>query len=150
MKNTMYQSHSFGRQHFSPMFALSAHARFPNSPKVLLVEDNAMARYAEQLILESLGCEVITAEDGEQGLQSFHSKLQAVILDIDLPGISGMTVAKTIRKHNAQVPIIACTNSQRFSESEYLSAGFDLVLEKPMRIEQVYMSLVSCLHQQVH
>ena len=135
---------------YSPLFALSTDHQFSPSPKILLVEDNRLARNAEQLMLESLGCEVIAAETGEQGLKLFDAQFDAVIVDIDLPGISGLEVAQAIRKNHPILPIIACTSANRFSEEAYKAAGINLVLEKPMRIEQMYHCLASYWHQVVH
>lgn len=148
MENITYTSRSYD-QKLSSLFALSANSRFSNNPKILLVEDNFLARQAEQLILESLGCEVTAAQDGEEGLRFFHSGLQAVVLDIDLPGISGMTLAKKIRRIEPHMPIIACTSNCKCSQEDYLNAGIDLVLEKPMRIENTYVSLVPYMRQRV-
>ena len=149
MENITYYT---GHSKCPPLFALSPSCAKATEgrPKILLVEDNSIARTAEKLILESLGCEVVTAKDGEEGLKYFNSKLQAVVLDIDLPGISGITVAQAIRKNNFNIPIIACTSSHRFSEAEYVNAGINLVLEKPMRIKKTYTSLMSYMQQQVH
>lgn len=135
---------------YSPLFALSTHHQFSPSPKILLVEDNHLARNAEKLMLESLGCEVTAVETGEQGLRYFNAQFDAVIIDIDLPGISGIEVAKAIRSNHFSVPIIACTSANRFSKEVYKAAGINLVLEKPMRIEQTYHCLASYLRRVVH
>ena len=148
MENILYSFRKIKPQ--PPLMALSTPTQFLDQPKVLLVEDNALAAIAGKIMLESLGCEVILAETGEDGLEKFSDQLQAVVLDIDLPDISGIEIAKTIRKNNSKIPLIACTSSYRFSEEDYFQAGFNLVLEKPMRLEKIYVCLASYLQQRVH
>ena len=126
-----------------PLCALSSQASFVASPKILLVEDNALARHAEQLLLETLGCSVVAAGSGEEGLKIFNAQFNAVVLDIDLPGISGLTVAKTIRSKQLTLPLIACTGNTLIDAAGYKKAGFDFVLQKPMRLAEI-----SCFLQQ--
>ena len=148
MENTLYSLKKIKSQ--PPLMALSTPRQFVDQPAVLLVEDNAMAATAGKMMLESLGCEVLLAENGEEGLEKFSDQLQAVVLDIDLPDISGIEIARAIRKNNPTMPLIACTSSCQFSEEDYFQAGFNLVLEKPMHLEKIYVCLAGYLQQRVH
>ncbi|MFH1315422.1 MAG: response regulator [Candidatus Uhrbacteria bacterium] len=89
--------------------------------KILLVEDNpAMSKvYRNRLVSE--GFEVITAEDGEQGIDKIRSeKPELVLLDLIMPKIDGFGVLEEIRKDKKynKIPIIVLSNLGQASDLE--------------------------------
>lgn len=149
MENVVYTPKSKNKQSL-PLFAASTNMQFLHHPKVLLVEDNLIARQAGQFILESLGCEVTVAKDAEEGLRLFHTHFQAVVLDIDLPGISGVSLARILRDHEPDLPLIACSSSGRYTEEVCYEAGINVFLAKPMRVEEIFSTLASLLRHKKH
>jgi DNA-binding response OmpR family regulator len=80
----------------------------PEEPaaRILMVEDDAVIREATQLTLERHGYDVTTAEDGLEAIESFEKiHPDAVMLDIMLPGLDGISVCRRIRE-TSTVPIV--------------------------------------------
>ncbi len=102
--------------------------------KVLLVEDDRSNRKYEQWLLEDLGCEVTAVADAEMALYTLsREQPDLVLLDILLPGESGLALGRHIRASGgvfAKVPMIAVTYADM--DREVLAeAGFDGFLPKP-------------------
>jgi two-component system, response regulator, stage 0 sporulation protein F len=91
-----------------------AHYR-ARTPRVLLVEDDLLAKEALAYILEFEGYSVATAGDGAQGLMLLHHspRPSAVILDLGLPVVSGREFLRQ-QKHDplvANIPVIVVTGA---------------------------------------
>ncbi|HEX8428661.1 PAS domain-containing hybrid sensor histidine kinase/response regulator [Hymenobacter sp.] len=105
--------------------------------RVLLVEDHDVNRQLAQLVLEQHGIVVDAASNGVTALDYFqHSLYDVVLMDIQMPDISGLEVTAAMRRHpdstRAQTPIIALTaNAFRADNEKYLAAGMDDCLAKP-------------------
>lgn len=103
---------------------------------VLVVEDQPDSREMLAEILRLDGYEVLTASDGDQGLATILSgKPNVALVDIDLPGLSGLQIARQVRKTltPADISLVALTGFGRASDrSEALEAGFDEHLVKPV------------------
>jgi len=105
--------------------------------KVLLAEDNAPNRMIIQRILELAGHSVVTASDGEEALQILDQPgIDLVLMDINMPELSGYEAAKLFRMQNVdrpRLPILALT-ADATSQTERLcrEAGMDGVLTKPI------------------
>lgn len=101
----------------------------PAGLKVLVVEDNEMVRTFAVELLEDLGCQVTSADSGEQALaqlQDGHPDL--VLSDVVMPGIGGLELARRIRETRPDLPILLATG---YSE-EILGSGCEFpVLPKP-------------------
>jgi len=81
-------------------------------PKILLVEDNEMNRDMLSRRLQRRGYQIVTAENGEQGLSL--ARLEApdlILMDITLPEMDGWEVARLLKagEHTRHIPIIALT-----------------------------------------
>ncbi len=104
--------------------------------RILLIEDNEHNRYLASFLLKSRGLEVICAVDGPSGLLSaFEQRPDLILLDIQLPGMDGYTVARELRKHLdlVSVPIIAVTSYAMPGDREQcLAAGCNGYIEKPI------------------
>ena len=112
-----------------------------NCPVVLLVEDEPAVRTGTEQFLRQRGFTVVTAISGEEALQKF-AKADVIILDIMLPGMSGIEVLHQIRQ-TSDVPVLMLTalhdeSTQLASFDEltddYMSKPFSLViLEKRLQ-----------------
>ena len=81
--------------------------------KILLVDDHAVVRNGIKLMLsqqKSFEPEIEEAEDGEIAIElAKKRKYDVILLDINLPKIGGISVAKTLTKHNSLTKILALT-----------------------------------------
>jgi DNA-binding response OmpR family regulator len=91
--------------------------------KILVVEDEADIRRLIRLTLENQHYEVLTAENGEKGLELFRwERPDLVVLDVMLPGMSGLELCREIRQ-DANVPILFLSCRR---DSEDIIAGLDI------------------------
>lgn len=99
--------------------------------KILVIEDDADIREGVRILLESEGFLVDEAENGETGLRKLSEDISLVILDIMMPGMSGIRVCEEIRKKSF-VPILFLTAKAQESDKLLgLMAGGDDYLPKP-------------------
>lgn len=79
-----------------------------NGKSVLVIDDDALAREIYRAILGEAGFEVVDAADGRAGLDLFRTrKFDCVILDIYMPGLTGLDVIDVLDPDTTKVPIIA-------------------------------------------
>ena len=76
---------------------------------ILVVDDEPKILKTVRAYLENAGFRVVTADDGEMALTVYrHERPALVILDLGLPGMDGLDVARTLRR-DSNVPIIMLT-----------------------------------------
>lgn len=106
--------------------------------KILVVDDERKIVQLVKAYLEQAGFAVVTAYDGQQALTVFrHEHPSLVILDLMLPGIDGLDVARTMRRES-NVPIIMLT--ARIEEADRLiglELGADDYITKPFSPREV-------------
>jgi signal transduction histidine kinase/CheY-like chemotaxis protein len=110
--------------------------------RILLVEDEQASARAAQVLLESLGQNVVVVGSGEAALEALASApYDLIFLDIQLPGISGVELVRRIHEENSgrTVPHIIAQTAQADSQSReaFLKQGMDEVLTKPFSLEEV-------------
>lgn len=96
------------------------------SKKILIVEDDKFLRELMTRKLLSLQYEVVSASDGEEGLEKIKTELpDVVLLDLILPGINGFEVLELAKKDSAtaKIPIIILSN---LGQSEDIKKGLEL------------------------
>ncbi len=102
-----------------------------SSQVILVVEDEPSIREGIRILLGGEGYVVLEAATGEEALAQINEAVDLVILDIMLPGISGLKVCEEIRK-TSTVPILFLTaKSQESDKTLGLMAGGDDYLAKP-------------------
>ncbi|MDD3194749.1 MAG: ATP-binding protein [Paludibacter sp.] len=102
--------------------------------RILVVEDNEMNRYVVLLTLQSLMCEVVEVENGEQAVEILKSEpFDLIFMDIQMPRMDGVEATQLIRKELAiNTPIIALTaNAFQHNIDHYLAAGMNDFIVKP-------------------
>ncbi|MCB1939008.1 MAG: response regulator [Rhodocyclaceae bacterium] len=80
--------------------------------KILVVDDSPTERYALSEVLTKNGYQVVTAENGEEGIAKSQSELPDLILmDVVMPGMNGYQATRTISRDSATraIPVIICT-----------------------------------------
>lgn len=112
------------------------------SVKLMLVEDNKIARKMLEIFCQKLNYHLDCFESAEQALLAFeHNHYDLIITDIGLPELSGYDLAKYIRSSEAEIgakpiPIIGLTAHAHDSvKRECYSSGMQDVLNKPMSVE---------------
>ncbi len=118
--------------------------------KVLYVEDNLSNRALMEMILaKNNRLELITASDGETGVEMARTeKPDLILMDIHLPGISGIEAMRLIRSdaETADIPIFALSaNAMQQDIDTALAAGFDNYLTKPFNIPLVLETIVEAV-----
>lgn len=102
-----------------------------NKERVLIVEDDADIREGIRILLESENYKVTEAENGRKGLELLDENTDLVILDIMMPGMSGLRTCEEIRKVS-NVPVLFLTAKAQESDKLIgLMAGGDDYLPKP-------------------
>ncbi|MFM9843762.1 MAG: response regulator transcription factor [Dongiaceae bacterium] len=107
--------------------------------RVLVVEDDADLSRQLKAVLTEAGYAVDTATDGEEGhFLGDTEPYDAVVLDLGLPVIDGVTVLKRWRRAGRNMPVLILTARDRWSEKVAgFDAGADDYVTKPFQIEEV-------------
>lgn len=105
--------------------------------KILIVEDDADIREGVRILLEGEGYSVSEAENGRKGLELLKEEPDLVILDVMMPGMSGLKTCEEIRKIS-YVPVLFLTaKSQESDKLIGLMAGGDDYLAKPFSYSEL-------------
>ncbi|MBN8616897.1 MAG: PAS domain S-box protein [Deltaproteobacteria bacterium] len=132
------------------------HARPPQASKalaeasILYVEDNpANVAFMEEVMADLPHVKLLTAPTGELGLElAIATRPHLIILDINLPGISGFEVLRGLRDHDRTraIPVIALSASAMQRDIRRAeAAGFARYLTKPVKIDELLETLESLL-----
>lgn len=122
--------------------------QLPTTLNILLVEDIEVNIIVAKAVLEKLGYAVDVAMTGKEAIHKFErNDYDLLLLDIQLPDISGFEIAQHLRrKYESGVyeylpPIIALTANVMQNKADYKKYGMDDVLRKPLELE----ALVTCI-----
>jgi CheY-like chemotaxis protein len=106
---------------------------------ILIIEDNEKNRKLARDVLQVKGYKTIESETAEDGLKLALDKSPALVLmDIQLPGIDGITALKQLRANpqTKSVPVIAITASAMTNNRQaMLAEGFDGYQSKPISVK---------------
>jgi PAS domain S-box-containing protein len=107
--------------------------------RVLVVDDRREIRYICQHFLEKSGATVITAEDGQQGVdvalaaREAGNGFQVILMDLQMPRVDGLKAVAQLRSHGFETPIIALTaDAMKGDRERCLNGGYDNYLSKPI------------------
>jgi len=105
-------------------------------PTILYIEDDRALQKVAQRQLEKRGCSVVCADDGEAGLEASLGGVDAVVVDLGLPGMSGVRVIEALRadERTARIPIVVV--SARCDVQDHalaLECGADAYHSKPVQ-----------------
>ena len=106
---------------------------------VLIVDDERSIRLSLRTILANLGFDIVEAARGEEALALVRTaQFDAVLLDINMPGIDGVEVCKTIRKVSPRLPIVMLTvQDGEDRKVEALDSGADDYITKPFQLREL-------------
>jgi two-component system cell cycle response regulator DivK len=106
---------------------------------ILIVEDNEKNRRLVRDVLQFKGYETIETETGEEGVELARSRHPALVLmDIQLPGMDGISALKLLRQDPATraIRVMAVTASAMTQDRQtILAAGFDAYQSKPINVK---------------
>jgi DNA-binding response OmpR family regulator len=118
-------------------------------PKILVVEDEPAMVAGLRDNFEFEGYEVITAQDGIEGLErALDESPDLVVLDVMMPRMSGLEVCKQLRAKRASLPIIMLTaRGQEIDKVVGLELGADDYVTKPFSIRELLARVKSVLRR---
>jgi DNA-binding response OmpR family regulator len=120
--------------------------------KILIVEDEKKIADTLKFGLDEIGFSVEVAYDGKLGYHLFRAKdFDLVILDINLPGITGYDLCKKIRNRNTNVPVIMLTALGSLNDKiEGYDSGADDYIIKPFEFKELLMKIRVLLKRTSH
>jgi two-component system response regulator TctD len=107
--------------------------------KLLLVEDNVTMRTTLQRSFERRGMQVVVCGDGARALDRWHASLpDVVLLDLNLPGVDGLSVLAQARAQGLATPVIVLTARGAVGDRILgLNTGADDYLPKPFDLDEL-------------
>ena len=110
---------------------------FPKT--ILMIEDDAPTREVVRMACVGQNLTLLEADTGEKGMEMIEkSEPDLVILDLNLPGVSGMDVCRQLRADGTQVPVIMLTaKNDTIDVVVGLEVGADDYLTKPFEVREL-------------
>lgn len=110
--------------------------------RILAVEDNPANQMVVRCLLEPLGFEIVTADDGREGVERFQEeRFDMVLMDMQMPVMDGLDAMRLIRAEEARLgaprtPIVMLTaNTTQAHHLKAVQAGADHLVAKPVTLE---------------
>jgi two-component system KDP operon response regulator KdpE len=109
------------------------------SMNLLVVDDERSIRLSLRTILANFGFEIVEAARGEEALALVRAaQFDAVLLDINMPGMGGIDVCRLMRKASPRLPIVMLTvQGSEDRKVEALDAGADDYITKPFQLREL-------------
>ena len=116
---------------------------------ILLADDDSDLRWALGTTLGALGFSVVSSPNGEQALLEVVSRrFNAVLLDINMPGMGGIETCRRMRKKAPLLPILMFTvRDAELDKIEALDAGADDYISKPFSVPELAARLRSAVRR---
>jgi signal transduction histidine kinase/CheY-like chemotaxis protein len=120
--------------------------------RILAAEDSKPNQLVLKALLEPLGVEIHIAADGTEAVRAFKDGgFDAVLMDIQMPNMNGVDATRAIRQFEAEqgrerTPILALSaNVMAHQVDEYVAAGMDGYIAKPIDAGTLVDTILSCL-----
>ena len=121
--------------------ATELHGHTPNMSLILIVEDNEKNLKLVRDVLQVKGYKTLEAGTAEEGIRVARERAPGLILmDIQLPRMSGIEALKALRTEpaTAAIPVVAITASVMQQDRQHIMrAGFDGFIEKPISLRRL-------------
>jgi PAS domain S-box-containing protein len=127
----------------------------PSMPlRVLAAEDNEVNQLVIRTLLEQAGIEPLVVADGAQALEAWaREPWDLILMDVQMPLMDGPTATRELRRREAaegrvRTPVIALTaNAMAHQSAEYLAAGMDAIVAKPIDVNRLLEAMLLALAQ---
>ncbi len=121
----------------------------PRSLRILIVDDEEVLRDVLEAVLRREGFDVVLAASGEEALSVLDTEeVDCVILDVMLPGISGIDTLRAIRIANPELPVVVITAFSSIDGAiEAMKRGAFHYIPKPFKNEEVVLTVNKALEQ---
>lgn len=121
-----------------------------HNKKILVVEDNKINQMITRKILEKNKVICDVADNGTIAISKVENNhFDLILMDIHMPGISGIEATREIRKFNESIPIIALTAvTLEESLDEFYLNGFNDIIPKPYKTEEFFQKINKYLSQE--
>ena len=118
--------------------------------RILVVDDDGINREICVEVLGPLGHEIHTVAGGSEALERItRDRFDLVITDLSMPGVSGWDVAKQVKKASPSTRVMLLSGWSVQQEPEKIrAAGIDLVLSKPVQLNELVQAVQRLLHEQ--
>ncbi|HEY1013562.1 MAG TPA: response regulator, partial [Herpetosiphonaceae bacterium] len=104
-------------------------------PRILVVEDHPDIAVLIQVLLQRVGCEVISAGNGQDALALYAERRpDAVVLDLNLPRLPGWEVCKAIKSQSTTPIVVVTGQTPTEGAAQRLAIGADVYLLKPFKV----------------
>ena len=115
--------------------------------KILIIDDDSRDRGLLDAVLEERGYEVMLADNGGTGLMLCHRGTpDAVVLDLDMPGIDGRSLLEQLRILHPTLPVVIFSGrSPEEVEEEMLNHGATAFIQKAFSLDQLGLALQEVL-----
>ena len=115
--------------------------------KILVIDDDASDRDLLAAVLTKRGYEVILADNGGAGLMLCHRRTpDAVVLDLNMPGIDGRSILRQLRILHPTLPVVVFSgHSTEEIEQEMLNQGATACIQKALSLDQLGSALQEVL-----
>ena len=115
--------------------------------KILVIDDDASDRDLLAAVLTKRGYEVILADNGGTGLMLCHRRTpDAVVLDLNMPGIDGRSLLRQLRILHPTLPVVVFSgHSTEEIEQEMLNQGATACIQKAFSLDQLGSALQEVL-----
>ena len=115
--------------------------------KILVIDDDARDRDLLAAVLTKRGYEVILADNGGTGLILCHRRTpDAVVLDLNMPGIDGRSILRQLRTLHPTLPVVVFSgHSTEEIEQEMLNQGATACIQKAFSLDQLGSALQEVL-----
>jgi two-component system chemotaxis response regulator CheY len=119
--------------------------------KILIVDDDRTTRKLLSLYLKGYGFDVVTAENGLEGLEKLGSEtIQLVVSDLNMPYMDGIEFIKTMKANpdTADIPaLMLTTETDEEEKRRAAAAGVDVYLSKPVTSDVVALKIRQMLSE---
>ncbi len=134
------------KNEFKKAIDISTTYNSDNKKRILLVEDNPISQNVEMKLLKSVGYDVDAVSSGEEAIDAvITGRYNVVLMDIEMPGMNGLTATQKIRELDndaRKIPIIAVTAHSSMKDREKcLAAGLNDYIAKPISINFLKMTI---------
>lgn len=119
--------------------------------KILIVDDSPTELHILTQILDKAGFDTVTAEDGEEGIETAKRELPDLILmDVVMPGLNGFQATRKLSRDatTKEIPVVIVTTKDQDTDREWgMRQGASDYMVKPVKADQLLTKVRSLLEQ---